>query len=507
MNLDALYSTIDILNYLGAICNDTSILDDKKNRLNPTKDLELNRMHRIIYSAVENIYINNDIKEVDEVSINMFLTGYPDQHGYYTQHKGDEMVRKIKETAKTGSFEMSLNTIKKFSLLREYEKVGFSTKDIYNTTLIDPIEISTQRKKFDAMNENDIRNIVKGKMDSIHEEMQVDTGDMFSFHAGDNIFELINSCKEEPSWGHSFSSKLFNRVFRGMQGGKLMLKSGGTGTGKTRGMLLEQVMVSAKERYDVNNHVWIKNERHASSVLITTELSQSECQLILLAIISGVPEEIIKNGKYTIEVENRILKAGEIIKNSGMYFEFASDFSATDLECMIEKNINRYDTGFVFFDYVQVTPRFSQEMRKLFGYEVQEHQMLNLMVSKLKYIATKYDVFIMTASQLNRSYKQDEYPDATHLRGSQAMADKIDFGVITMRISSKDKERVKKLMSSNNKFNCSMPTHGHHVFKNRGGKYTGVIIWVNMNLDNMTVEDCFVTTQDIEQLYVEPKIL
>ena len=39
MNLDALYSTIDILKYLGAICNDPTILDDNKNRLNPLKDL------------------------------------------------------------------------------------------------------------------------------------------------------------------------------------------------------------------------------------------------------------------------------------------------------------------------------------------------------------------------------------------------------------------------------------------------------------------------------------
>lgn len=507
MSLDALYSTTDVLNFLGAICNDTSILDDKKNRLNPMVDLELNRMHRMVYTAVENIYINDGVKEVDSVSINMFLSAYPDQHGYYLQHKGDELVDKIKALNKNGTYEKSLNTIKKFSLLRAYEKIGFSTKDIYNTTLIDPIEISIQRNKFDAMTETEIRSMAKAKMDSVHEDMQVDTGDMFSFHAGDDIFELIQSCQEEPSWGHSFSSQLFNRVFRGMQGSKLMLKSGGTGTGKTRGMLLEMVMASAKMRYDTVNHVWIENKRPASSVLITTELTKTECQLILLAIISGVPEEIIKDGRYTPEVFERINIAGEVIKDSDMHFEFASDFSATDLECMIEKNINRYNTGFVFFDYVQVTPKFAQEIRKLFGYEVQEYQMLNLMVTKLKNIANKYDVFIMTATQLNRSYKQDEYPDATHLRGSQAIADKVDYGVITMRVTAKDREKLDKLMSSNKKFDCPVPTHGHHVFKNRGGKYTGVIIWVCMNLDNMTVQDCFVTTQDFDQLYVEPKPL
>ena len=507
MNLDALYSTIDILNYLGAICNDTSILDDKKNRLNPLKDLELNRMHKIIYTAVENIYLNNDVKEVDSVSINMFLSGYPDQHGYYIQHKGDELVEKIKESAKIGSFEMSLNTIKKFTLLREYEKVGFGTKDIFNTTLIDPIEISSQRKKFDAMTEVDIRNIVKAKMDLIHENMQIDTGEMFSFHAGDSIHELIQRCKEEPTWGHSFQSKLFNRVFRGLLGKKVMIRSGSTGSGKSRQMIGDMANISAKMMYNTSTHQWMENKRPASSLFITTELDKDEVQLVLLATVSGVPEDIIKDGYYTPEVEERLRIAGEVIADSDMFFEYASNFSLTDLESMIEKNINRHDTGFIFFDYIQITPRYAQEIRKVFGYDLREDQMLNLMVSGLKNMANKYDIFILTATQLNRSHKSDEYPDATHLRGGQATADKADYGVITMRASAKDKEKLKKLMESNNKFNCSMPTHGHHVFKNRGGKYTGIIIWVNMNLDNMTIEDCFVTTQDFEQLYVEPKIL
>lgn len=507
MNLDALYSTIDILNYLGAICNDTSILDDKKNRLNPMKDLELNRMHKIIYTAVENIYLNNDVKEVDSVSINMFLSGYPDQHGYYTQHKGDELVEKIKETSKIGSFEMSLNTIKKFTLLREYEKVGFGTKDIFDTTLIDPIAISLQRKEFDAMNEVDIRNIVKAKMDLIHENMQIDTGEMFSFHAGDSIQELIQRCKEEPTWGHSFQSKLFNRIFRGLLGKKVMIRSGSTGSGKSRQMVGDMANISAKMLYDTSTHQWMENKRPASSLFITTELDKDEVQLVLLATVSGVPEDIIKDGHYTPEVEQRLRIAGEVIADSDIFFEYASNFSLTDLESMIEKNINRHNTGFVFFDYIQITPRYAQEIRKVFGYDLREDQMLNLMVSGLKNMANKYDIFILTATQLNRSHKSDEYPDATHLRGGQATADKADYGIITMRASAKDKEKLKNLMASNQKFNCSMPTHGHHVFKNRGGKYTGIIIWVNMNLDNMIIEDCFVTTQDFEQLYVEPKPL
>lgn len=504
--MESLYSTVDVLNYLGSICNDTSILDEKSNRLYVVKDLE-NRFHKIIYTAIESVYLNNEIKEVDAVTINMFLSNYPDQYGCYIQNNGDEFVNKIKEIAKNVSYKQSLETIKKLTLLRGYEQLGISTKDIYNTELIDPVEISAERKKFDALTVVDIRDYVKSKLDTIHEEMQVETGDMYSFQAGDGIDDLLKKFKEEPTWGHSFQSKLFNRIFRGMQGKKVMIRSGSTGSGKSRQMIGDMANISAKKMYDNSTHQWIENPRPASSVFISTELDKEEIQSILLATISGVNEEIIKDGKYTTEVEQRLAIAGQVLKESAINIEFTSNFSITDLEIMIEKNINRYETGFVFFDYIQITPNFSQELKRLFGHELREDQMLNLLVSSLKNMANKFDIFIMSATQLNRSYKTDEYLDATHLRGGQSTADKCDYAVITMRVSTKDREKLNKLMSSNNSFNCSEPSHGHHIFKNRGGSHTGVIAWVNMDLGNMTVEDCFVTTQDFEQIYVEPKIL
>lgn len=507
MNLNLLYSTIDALNYLGAICNNTSLLDDKRNRLNPIKDFELNRMHKILYGAVENIYMSKDTNEIDSVAIDMYLSAYPDQHGFYTQQNGNELVETIKQNASNISFMNTLSTIKKLTLLREYEKVGFGTKDIYNTNLIDPTEISEERKKFDGLTELDIRNAVKAKLDLIHENMQIDTGDMYSFHGGDDIFELIKRCQEEPTWGHPFQSLLFNRAFRGMLGGKVMIRSGSTGSGKSRQMIGDMCNISATKMYDINTHEWVVNPRPVSSTMITTELDKTECQLIMLATISKIPEDIIKDGIYTPEVAERLDIAAKIIEESKMNFEFSSNFSISDLESMIEKNINRHETGFVFFDYIQITPRFAQELRKVFGYDLREDQMLNLLVSSLKNIAAKFNIFILTATQLNRSHKQDEYPDATHLRGGQATADKADYGVITMRVTQKDKEKLERLMATSDKFNCQMPTHGHHVFKNRGGKYTGVIIWVYMDLDNMVINDCFITTQDFEQLYAEPKIL
>ena len=80
-----------------------------------------------------------------------------------------------------------------------------------------------------------------------------------------------------------------------------------------------------------------------------------------------------------------------------------------------------------------------------------------------------------------------------------ATSDKADFGIITMRATKADLSKLEPIMQT--KLNKPVPTHGHHIIKNRGGKWVGIIIWVNMDLDTMNVKDCFVTTQDYEQVY------
>lgn len=79
----------------------------------------------------------------------------------------------------------------------------------------------------------------------------------------------------------------------------------------------------------------------------------------------------------------------------------------------------------------------------------------------------------------------------------QATLDKADYGIITMKVTKADMDKLEPILQEG--FNAR-PTHGHHIIKNRGGKWVGIILWVNMDLDTMNVKDCFVTTQDYEQV-------
>lgn len=502
-DINKLYSTEEVMNYIGTVCKDLSLMRDKSNRLDAVKDLEIDRLHRICYGAIENMGMLQDIDEVDGVSISRYLKDYPEQYEYFVKFNGIDFIDNIKRLAKNTSLSHSVSIIKKFSLLRQFEKLGFSTKEIYDTSLVDSVKISVQREKFEKMSESDIRKFFKLKLFSIQEDAYMDDNE--TFQAGDGILELIEKCQLEPKWGYAFQSTLYNAVFRGMLGKKVMIRSASSGAGKSRMALMDLCSVSVKEMYNVNHNKWIPNPRATSSLFITTELEKEEVQLILLATVSGVEEEIIKNGNYTEEVRQRILKAAHIIKESSIHIEYMANFSLTDLESAIELNVAKYETGFVFFDYIQITSGVATELQRLFGYSLREDQMLNMIVSSLKTLANKYDIYISTSTQLNRSYKTDNYIDATHMRGGMATIDKADYGIITVKASNSDLTKLEPIIR--NKINSEIPTHAHHVFKNRGGKYTGIIIWTHINLGNMRLEDCFVTNQDYEEFFIEGKIL
>lgn len=81
-----------------------------------------------------------------------------------------------------------------------------------------------------------------------------------------------------------------------------------------------------------------------------------------------------------------------------------------------------------------------------------------------------------------------------------ATLDKADFGIITMRVTKADLDKIKPILD--NRFGCT-PTHCHHIIKNRGGKWVGVTIWLEMDLDTINVYDTngFVTT--FEYQYVK----
>lgn len=484
-----IYNREEALNLLGNICNDLNILRDRKYDIVISDFDDL--FHKLLFGVLTNLSLEKDVKSVDGLMVDSYLRNFPVQYETFKANNGVEIVERLK-TVKCASLDYSYKTTKKMSLLRRFKLVGMDVSEIYDENSFDISLITKQREKLDKMSIEDIKQFFKIKLIEIDQDFQTKT-DSYSFRAGDGIEGLIKRCKEEEHWGLPFQSKFFNSIFRGMIGSKVMIRSGSTGSGKSRQSIGDMCNIACSERFVPRLGRWVSNNKTESCSFISTELTEDELHLAMLASVAGVPEETIKDGRYGSEIEDRLIRASNVIKQAKIYCDYNSNFSIADIENIIEKNIIRNGVKLVFFDYIQITSKLSQELNRMFGYTLREDQSLNQLSTALKNLANKYNVFILTSTQLNRNYKTDNYLDATHLRGGQATLDKADYGIITMRVSKMDLDRLQPIIDNGFK---KTPTHGHHIIKNRGGKWVGVIVWVKMNLDTMEVEDCFVTTQD-----------
>lgn len=118
-------------------------------------------------------------------------------------------------------------------------------------------------------------------------------------------------------------------------------------THNTRTMIADACYVSCGMYYD-DTFGWIKTGYKEPSLYITTEQELEEAQTMMLAFISGVNEEKILNGDYSEDEEERVIKAGKILKQAPLYIEELPDFSLKDVENVIKKNIREHDINYLF---------------------------------------------------------------------------------------------------------------------------------------------------------------
>lgn len=106
----------------------------------------------------------------------------------------------------------------------------------------------------------------------------------------------------------------------------------------------------------------------------------------------------------------------------------------------------------------------------------------------------------MSATQLNGDYQEAKTPDQNLLRGAKAIADKIDYGSILLGVKEEDLASLESILSSNT---FEKPNLKLSIYKNRRGKYKGVILWCKGDLSTCRVKPMFCTTYDYELLAME----
>ena len=247
---------------------------------------------------------------------------------------------------------------------------------------------------------------------------------------------------------------------------------------------------------------WIKNGASQPTLFIATEQDKGEVQTMMLAFLSCVNEEHILNGQYLEGERERVIEAAKIIKDSPIWIEELPDFSLQDVENKIKKNIREHDVKYVLFDYIQTSLKILEEItKKTGGIRLREDNILFMLSARLKDLANKYGIFIMSATQLNGDYKDSETPDQNLLRGAKSIADRADVGMILLGVSEEDLAKLEPIFEANP--NLQRPNIKLSVYKNRRGSYKGVFLWCTADLGTCRIHPQFCTTWHHEMVGIE----
>lgn len=490
--------TTAVMQVIGCVYNNPKILEYTDKYSIVDEDFS-DTFHKTVFGAIYKIH-ELGANKITLKSLSDFFATRPKSAAVYKQGKGEEWLLRISENCMPSAFDYYYGRLKKFSLLRAYDNCGVDVSDIYDPdNILDTKKKQMQEDLLDNASLEDIANKVDEKIEAIRYQY-VDESFGEAQQAAEGIFELIEKFKEHPEVGVPLYGPLINTVTRGARLKKFYLRSAATGIGKTRSMIADCCYIGCNKIYD-ENFGWIGSGPAEPVLFITTEQELEEIQTMMLAFLSNVNEEHILNGEYGDGEEERVIQAAKLLKESPIYVEELPDFSLQDVENKIKKNIRDHDVKYVFHDYIHTSLKILEEITKRSGgVKLREDNILFMLSTRLKDICNQHGVFIMSATQLNGDYQDSKTPDQNLLRGAKAIADKIDYGAILLSVKDDDLVSLENILSTSI---FEKPTIKMSIYKNRRGRYKGVILWCKADLGCCRIKPMFCTTYDYEMVSID----
>lgn len=483
------------LQVIGCVYKNPSLLGETDKYNFHTEDFP-DSFQRICFGAIHNLW-NLGAKEISLITIEDYLSEKPKALAEYQANKGSEYLLKCADAAQDSAFDYYYGRMKKMTLMRMYqEQVGMDLSWLYDPdNLFDAKKKQQQEEYIDNCSLENLAKIIDDKIESIKAKY-VDNIDTHGVAAAEGLRDLISSFKESPELGYPLYGKYMNTVTRGARLKKFYLRSAATGVGKTRSMIADACYIGCSQMYDLDTNRWITTGCPEPTIYIATEQELSEVQTMMIAFLSAVDEEHILNSEYLDGETERVEKAIQILENGKIIFYSLPDFSLQDIENTIKQGIRDYDAKYVMMDYIHTSMKILEEVtRRSGGVRLREDNILFMISIRLKDLCNQYDIFIMSATQLNASYLDSEEPDQNLLRGAKSIADKIDWGGIMLEVSPKDREVLQPLCQQ---LGIEMPNVKLSVYKNRRGRWKGIYLWMRANRGICRFDPIFVTNYRYE---------
>ena len=491
---------------LGSLLQEPSLIREYKIVQNDFPET----FHKLIFAAINNLH-KNGAETIDAVAIDEYLSHYETQYQIFTKNEGIDFLEKVYEMALQTNFKYYYDQLKKFSLLRSYVENGIDVSEFFDPDEIDPVTIESQRKKLDEYTIQDIINHYKKKQLKVIAPFICAEG-RDSKKAGVGGHEQKEKWKQDTAWGIGYSSAYLTTALHGIRKRRFNVKSAGTGVGKTRTSIADIGYACAPYYYDKKLGKWCENPNGKcnGALYIGTEMELlEEIDPILWAYIADVPQDHIEFNMYEEGEEERVDKAIDILEHeANIWFEYVPEYDASTLEEIIEQHKIDHNIEYVWFDYISASVELNSEFATQSKAKmiVREDQVLANLSKKLKDFTRKFDVSIDSFTQVTGDFKNESNRDQTIVRGAKSIIDKADGAMIAMPPTEKELKKVEPILRE--MVNKPQPNLIYSLYKNRGGKWNKIKIWLYVDYSTMRVHDLFVTDydyrliKDMEKTYI-----
>ena len=494
-----LFDTNASLYVLSCLMHNPLLLQDERYVFVPTDFYK--PLHQIIFYAIYNM-AQRGIEHINPQDIDLYLHQYDSQYTFYKENKGYEFVLQCYQTAEGSDkkqFDSYYNRVKKFSMLRDLENLGIDTSQFYDTTK-DALNRDIEDEKLNKMRLDSIPERIREQLVEV-ENRHIGKDEGTSQEASCGLRALVKELQENPEVGIPLDGDIINWATRGARSGKLYIYSAPSGSGKTRYMVGNACAISMPF-LDDNGNIVMRGDTDGSDyqkvLFVATEMKADEIQTLILAYVSGVNEKNILLGNYTPLELDRINKALDIIDRFGNNFiiECIPDPSIAMIKARLIKYIVQDQVEYIFYDYIFTSPSLITEFSSA---DVKEYVALMMLSNTLKEIAMNYNVFIQSATQLNENWSKKEIGlrDQNCLRGSKAIADKIDIGLIGVRLAEEERKQIDAIwteIKEKSSLSCSNePNIVIDIYKNRRGEINCDKIFRYFDFGTCRCKDLFIT--------------
>jgi replicative DNA helicase len=263
---------------------------------------------RFYYDNFELMY-KTFTQTIDENKLNTYMSQDKERLKNYRKYGGFKIIKTWMDLSNPDDFKNYIEIIKKYSLLREYDKRGYAVQKIMS------------HPKFNIMKANDIYKIIRSGADKISTEI---LSDEETIAMNNSNADFVKKWLLKPQMGLEIPFKLLNEMFRGLRLGKMFALGFLSNEGKTRlAILLASFIAFCKGEkvYLIANET---DEDDIRACLLTTVINNEFFKQIHGVDIGKVEREIVL-GIYKDDTGKVIERK---INDDGEYIENEDDFSA-----------------------------------------------------------------------------------------------------------------------------------------------------------------------------------